>query len=85
MIESEMTDMNMQESREFVVKNRPICCGQQVEAMGYEATNSYPNPIPNLSYSQFFICRGCDKRSKIQYWPLTFENMRDLKLSSILS
>jgi len=69
-----MTDMNIQESREFVVKHRPICCGQQVEAMGYEITNSY----------QHFVCRGCDKSSKIQYWPLSYEKMRDLKLGSIL-
>jgi hypothetical protein len=69
-----MTDMNIQESREFVVKHRPICCGQQVEAMGYEITNSY----------QHFVCRGCDKSSKIQYWPLSYEKMRDLKLNSIL-
>jgi hypothetical protein len=74
MIESEMTDMNIQESREFVIKHRPICCAQQVEAMGYEVTNSW----------QFFICRGCDKSSKIQYWPLSYEKMRDLKLNSIL-
>jgi hypothetical protein len=69
-----MTDMNIQESREFVVKHRPICCGQQVEAMGYEITNSY----------QHFVCRGCDKSSKIQYWPLSYEKVRDLKLNSIL-
>ena len=69
-----MTDMNIHESREFVVKHRPICCGQQVEAMGYEITNSY----------QHFVCRGCDKSSKIQYWPLSYEKMRDLKLGSIL-
>ena len=69
-----MTDMNIHESREFVAKHRPICCGQQVEAMGYEVTNSW----------QFFICRGCDKSSKIQYWPLSYEKMRDLKLGSIL-
>ena len=69
-----MTDMNIHESREFVVKYRPICCGQQVEAMGYEITNSY----------QHFVCRGCDKSSKIQYWPLSYEKMRDLKLGSIL-
>ena len=69
-----MTDMNMWESREFVVKHRPICCGQQVEAMGYEITNSY----------QHFVCRGCDKSSKIQYWPLSYEKVRDLKLNSIL-
>ena len=69
-----MTDMNIHESREFVVKHRPICCGQQVEAMGYEITNSY----------QYFVCRGCDESSKIQYWPLSYEKMRDLKLGSIL-
>jgi hypothetical protein len=69
-----MTDVNIHESREFVVKHRPICCGQQVEAMGYEITNSY----------QHFVCRGCDKSSKIQYWPLSYEKMRDLKLGSIL-
>jgi hypothetical protein len=69
-----MTDMNIHESREFVVKHRPICCGQQVEAMGYEITNSY----------QYFVCRGCDESSKIQYWPLSCEKMRDLKLNSIL-
>jgi hypothetical protein len=69
-----MTDMNIHESREFVVKHRPICCGQQVEAMGYEITNSY----------QHFVCRGCDKSSKIQYWPLSYEKVRDLKLGSIL-
>jgi len=69
-----MTDMNIHESREFVVKHRPICCGQQVEAMGYEITNSY----------QHFVCRGCDKSSKIQYWPLSYEKVRDLKLNSIL-
>lgn len=69
-----MTDMNIHESREFVVKHRPICCGQQVEAMGYQITNSL----------QYFVCRGCNKRSEIRYWPLTFETMRDLKLNSIL-
>ena len=74
MRESEMTDMNVHESREFVVKHRPICCGSQVETMGYEITNSW----------QYFVCRSCDKRFEIQYWPLTFEVMRDLKLGSIL-
>jgi hypothetical protein len=42
--------------------------------MGYEITNSY----------QHFVCRGCDKSSKIQYWPLSYEKVRDLKLGSIL-
>jgi DNA-directed RNA polymerase subunit RPC12/RpoP len=69
-----MTDMNMWESREFVVKYRPICCGNQVGAVGHELTNNY----------QHFVCRGCDKRIKIQYWPLSYERMRDLKLNSIL-
>ena len=76
-----MTDMNIHESREFVVKHRPICCGQQVEAMGY--TYIYP-PTELTNSWQFFICRGCDKSSKIQYWPLSYEKMRDLKLNSIL-
>lgn len=74
MRESEMTDMNIHESREFVVKHRPICCGKQVEKMGHQITNSW----------QYFVCRSCDKRFEIQYWPLTFEVMRDLKLGSIL-
>ena len=74
MKESEMTDMNIIESREFVVKHRPICCGKQVDTMGYQITNSW----------QYFVCRGCDKQIQIQYWPLTFETMRDLKLGSIL-
>lgn len=74
MIESEMTDMNIHESRDFVVKHRPICCGQQVEAMGYQITNSL----------QYFVCRGCDGTFEIKYWPLAFETMRDLKLNSIL-
>jgi hypothetical protein len=69
-----MTDMNIHESREFVVKHRPICCGQQVEAMGYQITNSL----------QYFVCRGCNKSIEIQYWPLSYEKMRDLKLNSIL-
>jgi hypothetical protein len=75
MKESEMTDMNIQESRDFVVKYRPLCCGKQVDAMGYEITNSW----------QHFVCRGCDEKFEIKYWPLTFETMRDLKLNSILS
>ena len=69
-----MTDMNIHESREFVVKHRPICCGHQVEAMGYQITNSL----------QYFVCIGCDKSIEIQYWPLSYEKMRDLKLGSIL-
>jgi len=74
MKESEMTDMNIHESRDFVVKYRPLCCGKQVDTMGYQITNSL----------QYFICRGCDKKICIQYWPLTFETMRDLKINSIL-
>ena len=74
MIESEMTDMNIHESREFVVKHRPICCGGQVDVMSYHISNSY----------QYFVCKGCDKKIEIQYWPLSFKKMRDLKLGSIL-
>jgi hypothetical protein len=66
--------MNIPESRDFVVEHRPICCGQQVEAMGYNLTNSI----------QHFVCRGCDNKVDIKYWPLYEDQIRDLKLNSIL-
>jgi hypothetical protein len=68
------TDMNRIESREFVVKHRSICCGQQFDTIDHDVTNSW----------QFFVCRRCDKSSKVQYWPLSYEKMRDIKLNSIL-
>ena len=47
------TDMNRIESREFVVKHRSICCGQQFDTIDHDVTNSW----------QFFVCRRCDKSS----------------------
>jgi hypothetical protein len=66
--------MNIPECREFVVKHRPKCCGQQVDPMGYEITNSW----------QIFICRSCNKSIKIKYWPLYEDDIRDLKLNVLL-
>jgi hypothetical protein len=66
--------MNIPESRDFVVKHRPICCDQQVDTMGYNLTNSI----------QHFVCRGCGNKVDIKYWPLCEDDIRDLKLNSIL-
>jgi hypothetical protein len=66
--------MNIPESRDFVVKHRPICCAQQVDTMGYNLTNSI----------QYFVCRVCNENSQIKYWPLCEDQIRDLKLNSIL-
>jgi hypothetical protein len=67
--------MNIPESRDFVVKYRPICCGKQVDISVQEHTNSWQN----------FICRTCDKSIRIQYWPLREDDIRELKLNSILN
>lgn len=66
--------MNIPESRDFVVKYRPICCDRQVDTLGYNVSSS----------CQHFICRGCDKRITINYWPLYEEKIRELRLNSIL-
>lgn len=66
--------MNIPECREFVVKHRPKCCGQQVDTMGYNLTNSI----------QYFVCRVCNERSQIKYWPLHENDIRDLKLNVLL-
>ena len=55
-----MTDMNIHESREFVVKHRPICCGHQVDddeqtrRQGYfdHALALYPKYPSYLCYFQ---------------------------------
>jgi len=67
--------MNIQESMEFVNNNRPICCGKQVDNLCYNRTNSY----------QYFVCRCCDKRIEINYWPLSLETIRELKLDILLN
>lgn len=69
-----MNDMNIPECRDFVRKNPPICCGKQVEPMGSNLTNSI----------QYFVCRVCGEHLQIKYWPLTEQDIRDLKLNSIL-
>lgn len=66
--------MNIPECREFVIKHRPICCGKQVDSLGYNVTNSY----------QYFVCRCCDNKLSISYWPLTSERIRELKLNSLI-
>ncbi len=67
--------MNIPESRDFVVENRPICCDKRVEELGYDISNSY----------QHFVCRTCDKRISIKYWPLTEDSMRELKINQIIN
>jgi len=72
--------MNIPESRDFVVKYRPICCGKQVDISVQEHTNTLAG-----NNWQNFICRTCDKSIRIQYWPLREDDIRELKLNSILN
>lgn len=67
--------MNIQECRDFVLKHRPFCCGERVESSVYSVTNHW----------QHFFCRECNNEIKINCWPLYEDDIRDLKLNTILN
>lgn len=69
-----VNDMNVIECREFVRKHAPKCCNKKTEVMGYNITNSI----------QYFVCRVCNERVEIKYWPLGEDDIRDLKLNFLL-
>jgi hypothetical protein len=66
--------MNIPESRDFVIKHRPNCCNEKVNILGCDLSNK----------RQYFVCRKCYNKYEIKYWPLYQEDIRELKLNSIL-
>ena len=71
--------MNIPESRDFVVEQRPFCCGKRVDEDSY--TSMYELGL----YWQHFICRISNKKIQIKYWPLYESDIRELKLNVILN
>jgi transposase-like protein len=66
--------VNIEESRQFVVKHPPTCCGEVREA-GYNITNK----------KQYFFCNSCRKSFEVYYWPLYESDIRELKLNKLLN